>query len=242
MAVSDEGEVFTWGWGGSFFRGNGGLGHGNNVTQPLPALVEALEGTPIASVAVGSSHMVALARDGSAWTWGSGEYGRCGNGRASQPLPAPVALLTERSSRCLSVAAGAAHSLAATAAGEVWGWGKNETSQLGLGAGLVADLHNMEDYPALVEVEGHEAALFNAGAQAVAAGSTHSLALCAGGRVWQWGARTFLAPTLVPKAVLSPEAKARAGAESAELALVGERVRGALAGAFFWRPAGRPPP
>lgn len=227
-AVSDEGEVFTWGWGGSFFGGNGGLGHGNNVTQPLPALVEALQGAggaAIASVSVGSAHMAALARDGTLWTWGKGEYGRCGNGQSSQAAPAPVALLVERGSRCTSAAAGGAHTLAATQAGELWAWGKNEASQLGLGAGLVADLHNMEEFPTQVEAEGHTAPAFNLRAEAVAAGASHSLALTAGGRVWQWGARTFLSPTHVPTAVLSPAAQARAGAASADLPLHAVKVR-----------------
>jgi alpha-tubulin suppressor-like RCC1 family protein len=57
-ALSDEGEVFTWGWGGSFWGGNGGLGHGDSVSQPLPALVEGLGSERIASIAVGTAHML----------------------------------------------------------------------------------------------------------------------------------------------------------------------------------------
>jgi len=244
-ALSDEGEVFTWGWGGSFFGGNGGLGHGNNITQPSPALVEALQaaGAQVTRIAVGNAHMAALDKQGTMWTWGKGEYGRCGNGKSSQPLPLPVDMLKDRGSPVTSIGAGGAHSLAVTQAGEVWGWGKNEASQLGLGAGLVADLHNMEEFPAHVEVEGGDAGLFNGRALAVAAGTAHSLAITRGGVLWQWGARTFLSPSKVPLAVLSPAARARTGAASAELPMNAERVRGRQASLllFFFSPCFRTP-
>jgi hypothetical protein len=55
-AVSADGDLYTWGWGGSWLRGNGGLGHGDETTQPRPALVQSLEvsGTKMLQVAVGS--------------------------------------------------------------------------------------------------------------------------------------------------------------------------------------------
>ena len=209
------------------------------MTQPAPALVEALQtaGAVVRSVSVGAAHMVALTRDGQVWTWGKAEYGRCGNGPGAQATPQPVEVLAEQRARCLSAAAGGAHSLAALEPGQLWAFGKNESSQLGLGANLVADLHNMEEYPSHVDIEGHEAPLFNGRGRAVAAGLGHSLAITEGGRVWQWGARTFLAPTLVPVAVLSPAARARAPAGAPmDVPLVGERVR-----FFFFLPAQRRP-
>ena len=39
MAVSEDGDVYTWGAGGSITRACG-LGHGNEVPQPEPALLE----------------------------------------------------------------------------------------------------------------------------------------------------------------------------------------------------------
>jgi hypothetical protein len=69
----------------------------------------------------------------------------------------------------------------------------------------------MEEYPTLVEVEemggsgNASGILFSKRAKVVAAGTAHSLSLSSpGGLVWQWGARTFLSPTLVPSAVLAP--------------------------------------
>jgi alpha-tubulin suppressor-like RCC1 family protein len=229
-AVSQEGEVFTWGWGGSFFSGNGGLGHGNNVSQPSPALVEGLAGVRVAGVSVGGTgrdgaHMLALDREGRVWSWGAGEYGRCGNGRSSQPLPARVEILEEAGGRFVGVAAGGAHSLAVREDGALWAWGKSETGQLGMGPALVADLHSFEEYPARVVVEesAGDGEAFNGRARAVAAGAAHSVAIMKDGSVWQWGLRAFLSPNRVPVAVTAGEGGRGAGQT---VPLVAAQVRG----------------
>ena len=238
-AVSDEGEVFTWGWGGSFWGGNGGLGHGNNAAQARPALVEGLlragadgGAARVAQVSVGSAHMLALTADGRAFSWGNGEYGRLGNGKGAQTVPEPVTLLDDlraageaaraklgpgRGARVAQVCAGYAHSLAVLEDGRLFAWGKNEASQLGLGAAMVMDLNTMEAYPTLVELEAGEggepadggedpastARRFNGRVARVAAGSAHSLAITRDGGVWQWGGRL----NLHPKPILRGELK-----------------------------------
>ena len=95
-AVSDEGEVFTWGAGtGGTFGHVGGLGHGDKANQPRPALVETLadQNIRVTQVSCGSSHTIALTDDGRVFTWGFGEAGRLGNGIRSQLVPEPVELL-----------------------------------------------------------------------------------------------------------------------------------------------------
>lgn len=138
--MSEEGDVYTWGWGGSFWQGNGGLGHGDNTSQPRPALVQSLEeaGVRVLSVAVGNNHMVALTKEGSVLSWGNGEYGRCGNGKRQQLVPEPVELLAGK--MVVAVAAGAQHTLALTADGRVYAWGKNDAGQLGLVRGIPREM------------------------------------------------------------------------------------------------------
>ena len=151
--------MYTWGWGGSFWQGNGGLGHGHNTSQPRPALVQSLEsaGVRVHSVSVGASHMLALTREGSVLSWGNGEYGRCGNGRRQQLEPAPVELL--RGHMGVAVAAGSQHSLALTAEGKLFAWGKNDAGQLGLGGNMVMDLNTMEEYPLQVTLDENDDAV-----------------------------------------------------------------------------------
>lgn len=83
-AVSSEGELFTWGFGGSLMQ-QGALGHGDTTDQPRPALVEGLEqqGVRVHAVSCGQAHTMALADDGVLWATGEGESGRLGTGVSS---------------------------------------------------------------------------------------------------------------------------------------------------------------
>lgn len=196
-AVSDEGDVYTWGWGGSWMSGNGGLGHGNTLTQPRPALVETLSdaGVKMSHVAVGSNFMYGLSSSGKVFSWGHGELGRLGNGKGEQKVPEPIELLADK--KIVSLAAGRDFGLAVSSDGRVWGWGKNDAGQLGIGGGVLMDLNTMEEYPLEVALEGDEAPAFNGQIVSVAAAGNHSIALTRDGRVYQWGGRTFLQPQLV---------------------------------------------
>lgn len=48
--------------------------------------------------------MLALTKDGKVYSWGNGEYGRCGNGRGKQLVPEQVELLADM--KVVQVAAG----------------------------------------------------------------------------------------------------------------------------------------
>lgn len=69
--ISKEGDLYTFG------NGNWGvLGHGteDKVSFTKPKLVEGLAkaGVKIKDVHLGKDHTIALAEDGSVWTWGYG--------------------------------------------------------------------------------------------------------------------------------------------------------------------------
>jgi E3 ubiquitin-protein ligase HERC2 len=205
-AVSEEGDVYTWGWGGSWWKGNGGLGHGDSSSQPSPALVESLEKqrVKVVSVSVGLAHMLALTSQGQVLSWGNGEFGRLGNGKREQRVPEPVELLASK--QFVQISAGSVHSLALTNNGELYGWGKNDAGQLGQGGQIVADLNTMEEYPLLIEStiadefsgeSGEVEKSFKGHVTHISAGNNHSLAVTKDGSVYQWGQRTFLQPSLV---------------------------------------------
>ena len=159
--------------------------------------------------------MLGLSKDGTVYSWGNGEYGRCGNGKTKQLIPEPVQLL--QSTQCIQIAAGSDHSLAVTNDGKLYAWGKNEASQLGLGGTIIMDLNTMEAYPTLVELDGEEGYKFNNKVVRIAAGTRHSLALTRDGSVWQFGGRTYIQPTLMPVAytrVVPDDAKEQEAAPS----------------------------
>ena len=65
--VTSNGDVFTFGAGGS-----SRLGHGaalDTPNQAVPQLVEGLRGEPVTSLSVGEYHMVALTAKGEVFTW-----------------------------------------------------------------------------------------------------------------------------------------------------------------------------
>jgi len=65
-AVSEDGELFTWGSDGRY----GSLGHGDEAAQPAPRRVEALRGCRIAVVSTGEYHTLAAGEGGSVYGFG----------------------------------------------------------------------------------------------------------------------------------------------------------------------------
>ncbi|KAL4709830.1 hypothetical protein ACJJTC_001284, partial [Scirpophaga incertulas] len=75
LALTRDGEVWTWGKG-DFFR----LGHGCDAHVRRPTLVEALRGRRVVHVAVGALHCLAVTSDNQVWAWGDNDHGQQGNG------------------------------------------------------------------------------------------------------------------------------------------------------------------
>ncbi len=132
------------------------------VTVPgLPALRD---------VAGGRNHGVALATDGTVWTWGSNAYGQLGNGTFNdRATPQQVPGLAN----IVDIGAGAEHSMAVTDGGQVYVWGAGSRGELGLGT------QNNRPSPTLVTTL--------SGIAEVNAGRSHSFAIGGDGRLWSWG-------------------------------------------------------
>ncbi len=173
LALKANGSL--WAWGSNNF---GQLGNSTNSgttasnTTPLQ-----VSGGNYTRVAAGASHTLALRDDGVLYAWGSNFYGQLGNGTSAttsatpSPSPGPVnggGLYTQ-------IAAGLYHSIALRADGSLWTWGNNDQGQLGTnqffgGGSLVTS-------PTVAP-----------GAySAIAAGSSHSLALASDGVLYTWG-------------------------------------------------------
>ena len=69
-AVTEEGELFTWGEGDY-----GRLGHGDSNGRNVPTLVKDI--TNVGQVACGSAYTLAVSLDGrTVWSFGSGDNGK----------------------------------------------------------------------------------------------------------------------------------------------------------------------
>nr|CAB3265492.1 RCC1 and BTB domain-containing protein 1 [Phallusia mammillata] len=119
IAVTDGGEVYSWG-----YNGNGQLGVGNNVNQTNPCRIAALQGVVIQQVICGYAHTLALTDDGVVFGWGANSYGQLGSGnKANTVTPLQVA---SNMGRVVTIAA--SHYSHCSAAqnqnGQVWMWGQ----------------------------------------------------------------------------------------------------------------------
>lgn len=163
LALDREGRV--WAWGHNHI---GQCGQGNQVeTIRRPAVVTGLP--PIKSIAAGTYHGTALARNGSVWSWGYNPMGSLGDGTLEMRTR-PVQ--TQVPSNIRRVACGDFHCLCVTDQGEVWAWGNNKGRHLTPGA---------ETLSKPVKIKGLQQI------SDVAAGTTHSLALQREGAVYAWG-------------------------------------------------------
>ncbi|KAF4687477.1 hypothetical protein FOZ60_003951 [Perkinsus olseni] len=115
-AVTDEGELYTWGYGR-----DGNLGHGDKADVGVPKLVEALKGKRIVDVAAGGGHTMALDEKGVLYVFGRGRDGQLGRGdnvesvAAYRPVPVVVDYFGAKKLRVNAIACGNDHSVALAA-------------------------------------------------------------------------------------------------------------------------------
>ena len=130
LAITADGAVWSWGAGGE-----GRLGHVDQQGQLLPKQVEAWVDRRVVAVSAGDDHNLAITVNGAVWSWGYGASGQLGHGnRRRKLLPKKVDSIAGQ--RVVAVSAGESHSLALTADGAVFAWGKGEDGCLGQGEDL----------------------------------------------------------------------------------------------------------
>lgn len=84
-AITETGELFTWGVG---YQGR--LGHGDKEACFAPTrVVGELEGRQVIDVACGSFHTVALTADGGVFCWGDNANGQCGSATLPEAVTKP---------------------------------------------------------------------------------------------------------------------------------------------------------
>ncbi|XP_073327615.1 probable E3 ubiquitin-protein ligase HERC4 [Pagrus major] len=99
----------------------------------IPRPVEALSNITVTQVACGSHHSVALTKDGQVYTWGQDSRGQLGLGKRKLGANSPQHLRSLSAMPLVQIAAGGEQSFALSVSGGVFGWGRNDCGQLGLG-------------------------------------------------------------------------------------------------------------
>ena len=172
VALLSDGKVATWGYNSA---GQLGKGTPNNLTTPGLVWFNGLVlGKTVTAIAAGKYHCLALCSDGTVASWGGNDEGQLGsNSNSFSPIPIAVETVgTPLASRSVTqIAAGAFHSLALCTDGTLVAWGWNASGQLGTGAGS----------PTLPTAVNTSGALSGKTITALAAGYSHTLALCSDG-------------------------------------------------------------
>ena len=94
LALTTDGAVWSWGFGGY-----GQLGHGDEQYQLLPKQVEAFAGQHVTAVSAGfMHHSLSITADGGVFTWGKGTHGCLGHGEdlSNQLLPKKIEVWASR--------------------------------------------------------------------------------------------------------------------------------------------------
>ncbi|KAJ0089292.1 hypothetical protein Patl1_33140 [Pistacia atlantica] len=112
FALTDEGKVLSWGYGG-----HGQLGHSSTENQKVTMVIEALADERVVYIACGGSSSTAITDKGKLYMWGKAKDSQLGVPGLPevQPCPVEVKFLMEDDGlephKALSVAVGASHAM-----------------------------------------------------------------------------------------------------------------------------------
>ena len=163
LALRSDGTVWSFGTHST------ALGLGSTTSAYSPIRIAELSN--IVAISAALSHSLAVDAQGNVWAWGANTYGQLGNGSQTDTnRPTKMNVITN----AVGVSAGPFFSLIVLADGRVMGCGYN-------GAGGVGDGSFTTPRTSPVQTQ----VLTNA--VEISAGSNHSIARTADGKVWVWG-------------------------------------------------------
>ncbi|XP_069834418.1 probable E3 ubiquitin-protein ligase HERC3 isoform X3 [Dendropsophus ebraccatus] len=155
LALSDDGQLFTWGQ-----NNHGQLGLGPGFTQQSsPQRVKSLEGIPLARVTAGGYHSFALSLSGAVFGWGKNSSGQLGLSD-EQDRVSPCHVKPLRSQKVVYISCGEEHTAVLTKTGGLFTFGAGDHGQLGHDS-----LHNEINPRRVLELMGSEVSQIACGRQ-----------------------------------------------------------------------------
>ncbi|KAF5898054.1 putative E3 ubiquitin-protein ligase HERC4, partial [Clarias magur] len=126
MALTNDGQLFTWGQNTS---GQLGLGKGE-PSSPSPRHLKSLCGIPLAQISAGGDHSFVLSLSGAVFSWGRNGAGQLGLGH-NEDIYIPTCLSTLTQKKTVSISCGEEHTATLSKGGTVFTFGSGRYGQLG---------------------------------------------------------------------------------------------------------------
>jgi hypothetical protein len=124
MVLNESGEIWSCGE-----NGDGQLGQGDKTDRETH---EKMGADTWLMVAAGHSHSAGIKSDGTMWAWGKNNNGQLGQGFTGSDITSPVQVGS--ATNWVYVACSGFWTVAKNSLGELWGWGNDNSGQLGQGS------------------------------------------------------------------------------------------------------------
>ncbi|KAE9052126.1 hypothetical protein PR001_g805 [Phytophthora rubi] len=178
------GQQFVYTFGRNDY---GQLGHNDSIDRKVPQHVEAMGDQHVVSVACGQYHTMVVTATGKAFAFGKNDYGQLGiDSMENQLVPVQVRGGLEKH-ECLEIRCGYYHSIVLCSGAHLFGFGRNDYGQLGLGRATASSTANLQlqqqrfSYARLIEeLEGKDIVRF-------ACGCYHTIAVSDNGVMYVFG-------------------------------------------------------
>ncbi|KAK1945324.1 Ultraviolet-B receptor UVR8 [Phytophthora citrophthora] len=165
----------------------GQLGHNDSIDRKVPQHVEALIDQQVISVACGQYHTTIVTATGKAFAFGKNDYGQLGlDSMENQLVPVQIRSGLDKY-ECLEIRCGYYHTIVLCSGAHVFGFGRNDYGQLGLGRPNASSTSNLQlqqqrfSYARLIEeLEGKDIVRF-------ACGCYHTIAVSDNGVMYVFG-------------------------------------------------------
>ncbi len=125
-ALATDGTAWCWGHGSVGKNGNNDV---SNKLVPSPVTMPA--NRTFVRLATGATHSCAIDDLGRAWCWGSGQYGKLGNGAWNDAMVPTAVTMPSGGITFSFITAGEGHTCAISQTGAAYCWGLNTNGQLG---------------------------------------------------------------------------------------------------------------
>lgn len=131
LALTTNGEVYSWGWG---VLGQLGLGHKKTVL--LPTKIDSFS-TPVRAISAGGIHSCAIDIHNRCYSWGASQYGQLGLGEFAvrETMRTVPEIIRHSHSQepflVHMVSCGGLHTAAIDVHASVWCWGRADSGQIG---------------------------------------------------------------------------------------------------------------